>query len=74
MPLRRAASACDSPWLLRIREQLYVQSERYRQLSMAKGDRDLDGEHRRIVDAALARDADLAVELLTQHLNRTAQA
>jgi len=31
-------SACDSPWLLRLRETLYAQSERYRRLSVSSAD------------------------------------
>jgi DNA-binding GntR family transcriptional regulator len=33
----------------------------------------IDEEHKVIFDAALARDADLAVDLLTQHLETTAR-
>ncbi len=67
-------AACGSPWLLRIREHLYVQQERYRWLSMplARYKRDLNREHREIMEAALARDADRAVRLLTDHLQATA--
>ncbi|MBB3982014.1 DNA-binding GntR family transcriptional regulator [Sphingobium fontiphilum] len=67
-------AACDSPWLLRMRDWLYAQSERYRYLTvpLAHGDRDLTDEHAQIVDAVLARDADRAVALLTDHLMATA--
>ncbi len=66
-------SACDSPWLLRLRALLYDQSERYRRLSvpLAPSVRDIGGEHRAIVEAAISRDADLAVMLLSQHLSAT---
>jgi DNA-binding GntR family transcriptional regulator len=52
---------------------LYAQSERYRQLSyvLAREDRDVDGEHKGIVDACLARNADLACRLIDEHLTRT---
>jgi plasmid stability protein len=52
---------------------LYAQSERYRRLSVpvAKHDRDLEAEHRGIMEAALARDANRAVQLLTEHLSAT---
>ena len=65
--------ACDSPWLLRLREMLYNQSERYRRLSvpLAEVARDLNGEHRVLVDAALARDAGRARGLMAQHLELT---
>ena len=33
----------------------------------------IDEEHKVIIDAALARDADLAVDLVTQHLETTAR-
>ena len=64
---------CDSPWLLRLRETLYVQSERYRRLSvpLASTSRDLGREHQEIMEAALARDAARAKALMTQHLERT---
>ena len=65
--------ACDSPWLLRLREMLYDQSERYRRLSvpLAEVARDLNAEHRSLVDAALARDAAKARDLIAQHLELT---
>tara|TARA_B100000749_G_scaffold227588_1_gene183364 strand:+ start:168 stop:908 length:741 start_codon:yes stop_codon:yes gene_type:complete len=68
-------AACDSPWLLKMRDWLYAQSERYRYLTvpLAHGDRDLVHEHAQIVDAALARDADRAEALLTDHLMATAR-
>lgn len=68
-------AACDSPWLLRMRDWLYAQSERYRYLtvSLAKGERNLVHEHNQIVDAVLARDADRAVRLHSDHLLATAR-
>ncbi len=65
--------ACGSPWLLRFHALLFDQSERYRRLAVAHGkaDRDIDGEHRALVEAALARDAERACALLTEHLART---
>jgi DNA-binding GntR family transcriptional regulator len=64
---------CGSPWLLRLHQQLYDQSERYRRLSvsMAQRRRNIGDEHQKIMDAALARDADKAVKLLTAHLGAT---
>jgi DNA-binding GntR family transcriptional regulator len=66
-------SACDSPWLLRLRAILYTQSERYRRLSVPLGEipRDLNREHREIMEAALARDAERANTLLVQHFELT---
>jgi DNA-binding GntR family transcriptional regulator len=66
--------ACDSQWLLRLRSLLYAQSERYRYLvtALAHHERDIVDEHKQLVSAALARDADAATELLATHLQRTA--
>ena len=68
-------SACDSPWLLRLRGMLYAQSERYRRLSvpLAEVARDLNQEHQDLMEAALARDAACARALMTQHLELTAR-
>jgi DNA-binding GntR family transcriptional regulator len=70
---RALVAGCDSRWLLRLREILYAQSERYRRLSvpLAPAGRDLEGEHRGIMEAALARDAERAVALLAAHLEVT---
>lgn len=67
------ADGCDSPWLLKLRSQLYDQSERYRRLSvpLTTEKRNIGEEHQGIVDAALARDADKAVALLSAHLSAT---
>jgi DNA-binding GntR family transcriptional regulator len=66
-------SACDSHVLLRLRAALFEQSERYRRLSvpLADADRDIDGEHRALTDAVLARDSERAVRLLERHLRTT---
>lgn len=63
----------DNAWLLRLRTILYAQSERYRRLSVPLGrdGRDLDREHREIMEAVLARDADRACALLDRHLAAT---
>lgn len=68
-------AACDSPWLLRMRDWLYGQSERYRYLTvpLSNGERDLLHEHADIVAATLERDADRAVALLSDHLMGTAR-
>jgi len=64
---------CGSPWLMRLHGQLYDQSERYRRLSvsLAPRRRNIGGEHQKILDAVLARDADKAVRLLAAHLGTT---
>ena len=66
-------SACDSPWLLRLRGILFVQSERYRRVSVPldRAGRDLHGEHKAIADAAIARDAVKACEAMRAHLEKT---
>jgi DNA-binding GntR family transcriptional regulator len=66
-------AACDSPWLLRIREQLFVQGERYRRINIRMSDdgRDLRAEHSRLAEAVLARDVKLASERMTEHLRLT---
>jgi DNA-binding GntR family transcriptional regulator len=64
---------CESLWLMRLHNQLYDQSERYRRLSVsvAPKKRNIGDEHQKIMDAVLARDADKAVKLLAQHLGAT---
>jgi DNA-binding GntR family transcriptional regulator len=65
-------AACDSLWLLRMRATLYAQSERYRRLSTPVTERrDVNAEHRDIMQAALAGDARKACALLTTHLLTT---
>jgi DNA-binding GntR family transcriptional regulator len=66
-------SGCNSPWLLRLRETLYTQSERYRAMSVPAGgaERGLHAEHQAIAAALLARDADRAVHLMQSHLQLT---
>jgi len=67
-------SACDSAWWLKLRGQLYAQSERYRRLVLPYGKvrRNVDGEHKAIVEAVLAREAKVACQLLARHLQLTA--
>ena len=64
---------CNSPWLIHLHSLLYAQSERYRRLSVpfADGKRDVGQEHQEIVNAALARNAELAAKLLAEHSNAT---
>jgi len=71
------AAAAGSPILERLRRQLYDAAELYRMWSSNLPHHPtrehVDDEHRGIFEAALARDADRAVELLTRHLETTAQ-
>jgi DNA-binding GntR family transcriptional regulator len=65
-------SACGSRRLLSLHFQLYEQSERYRGLSAhLSSDRDVEDEHHRIVERALARDADGLVRAMVDHLRAT---
>jgi GntR family transcriptional regulator, carbon starvation induced regulator len=72
---RSVVAACGSPWNLHFISVLYDHSERYRRMSVqqAPAPRDLENEHRALVDACLARDADQACALLEEHLVRTAK-
>lgn len=69
-------SACDSPWLLRLREQIYVQSERYRlaAIRLIPPERSLENEHQVLLDAVLARRIEEAVGLMGPHFGETAAA
>ena len=66
-------AGCDSPWLLRLRETLYTQSERYRRLSVpfANFDRDLTREHTELANAVVGKDVARAMALMTNHLQAT---
>jgi len=69
-------AACQSPWLLHMRRLLEDQSTRYRRLRHRADTpnaikRDVPGEHRQIMDAVLARDAEQAIALLRAHFGRT---
>ena len=67
-------SACGSVWLLRLQQQLYEQSERYRHITFDKPrvPRDGDAEHKAMMDACLARNVGTARRLAAQHIQRTA--
>ena len=69
-------AACDSPWLLRLREMLQAQSERYRYLAipLSRQVRDLNREHDEIVKAVLARETARANELLARHFEATSNS
>ena len=71
------AAASGSPILERLRHQLYDAAELYRMwssnLPRHPTRAHVADEHKAIFDAALARDADLAVDLMTQHLETTAR-
>jgi DNA-binding GntR family transcriptional regulator len=65
---------CEIEVLQQVCSTLYDATELYRRWSRPASDqpRDVDAEHDGIVEAVLARDAELAVQLLTAHTTRTA--
>lgn len=66
-------SGCGFPRLLRMCETLFDQAERYRRVAKLSGQpRKKNVEHRKLEEAALARDADKAVEVLSAHIRKTA--
>lgn len=67
-------SACNSPWLMRVRDMLYSQSERYRRVSLkaSRGRRSVHEEHLAIFEAAIKRDALRACRMTELHVQRTA--
>jgi DNA-binding GntR family transcriptional regulator len=69
-------SGCGSEWLLRFRAILYDQWDRYRRLSIkyAKEDRDIEREHRELMQAALERDAEAATYLMNRHITTSTRA
>ena len=71
-------SACGSRWQLELAGLLFDQAERHRMLRVKFGPqtklkRDTVREHRRIFEAALARDAQAAVRALERHYEATAR-
>lgn len=73
-------AAAGSEWLLQIWRDLADHSERYRKLrllnyrKLAADVRDVNAEHRQIMDAVLRRDAAEAVALMNTHLRKTEEA
>lgn len=72
---RALLSACDWPRLLAFCDILWRHAARYRSLAfLYEGrQRDVGKEHKQIMDAALARDADAACRHLSRHITRTAE-
>jgi len=68
-------AACDSAWLLRLRETLYAHSERYRWMSqpLDKGGRNVHAEHEAIAKAVIDRETKEACTLISQHISRTSR-
>jgi len=70
-------SACASPRLLAMTNSLRDGAEIYRQLSVnteKSAARDVEEEHRNLMNLAIERQADLAVDALSTHLHLTAEA
>lgn len=67
-------SACHSPTLMAVHKTLFDRAERYRALSatLRPMPRDKLGEHRALMQAALGRNADLAISLIENHIRNTA--
>ena len=69
-------AACGSRWLIDFYAMLMDRNTRYRYLAFADASepRDVAAEHRAIVEAVLARDADRAVAAATAHIGRTSDS
>lgn len=69
-------AACGSRWLIKLRDVLYRQAERYRHISLrvSYGNRCLHDEHEGIYQAALARQATKACRLTDAHIQKTAES
>ncbi|MFK4824145.1 GntR family transcriptional regulator [Paenochrobactrum sp. BZR 588] len=68
-------AACPSAWIMRMRQQIYEQHQRYRHLSRKQsvGVRDIAAEHKALFDAAFNRDIEGATEIIRNHIARTTQ-
>ena len=75
---RTLVAACPNQWLLRLRETLYLQSERYRHWSVSLFSsgrpRNVDDEHRAIMEAATRRDEIATRSYISTHFRRTTAA
>lgn len=74
---RRLLEGCGSRWIVGFCDQLFDVSDLYRQVARStpaalERARE-DDEHRPIMEAAVARNADAATRLLTEHFLRTAE-
>jgi DNA-binding GntR family transcriptional regulator len=68
-------AGCENDYLLDACRRLFDASEMYRRWSTSGGKkRNVASEHRKILEAALARKTEEAVELYCQHIDRTATA
>ena len=69
-------AACPSQWIKHFLSILYHQAERYRRLSLQQKamPRDIHAEHEALFKAVLGRDAELACQLLGEHIRFTFQS
>ncbi len=69
-------AACPLRWVKHFLSILYHQAERYRRLSIQQKSvpRNIHAEHEALFKAALARDAELASNILAQHIRFTFQS
>jgi GntR family transcriptional regulator, carbon starvation induced regulator len=69
-------SAAGAPRLLDACSNLFDQAERYRRFSAMNRTqpRDTGSEHRQLMETALARQVELAVALVREHISRTTQS
>jgi len=72
---RALVASCPSQWLLRMRELLYGQSQRYRRFAVVRSAniRRAHEEHRAIMEAAFERNAERACDLIRAHVLATSQ-
>lgn len=72
---RALLAGCGNPVLLETFDRMWVASELAHRWSTHRApDRDGIDEHRRLEEAALARDPDTAADLLSRHLTLTTAA
>jgi DNA-binding GntR family transcriptional regulator len=72
---RKLFSACDNQWLLWSWSLLYAQHVRFRHTfaDLAQYERGLDGDYRKFLDAAIARNIDLAIRLWCENHEKVSQ-
>jgi DNA-binding GntR family transcriptional regulator len=68
--------ACSSPKLLQLCSDYFLLSDRYRRVSakFRATPRSKNTEHKQILQAVISRDVNTAIELLTSHIQRTADS
>ncbi len=71
-------AACRSSRLLDLSAQLYAQTERYRRPAKVGAtaygpQRNIDDEHRQLLDAAISRDVERSTAMLAAHYRKTAE-